>query len=64
MWGSEVLSHEKVGMVSGRSADRGNHGLGNRGHLGDSTGHSKERKLTLAKHINAGVIAGCAREHQ
>ena len=43
VWGSEVLSHGKVGLVTERSADRCNHGLGNQGHLRYSTGDSKER---------------------
>lgn len=61
MWGFEVFLHEKVGIVSGRSANRGSHSLGSRGHLGYSLRNSRERKLTLAKYIDVRVAAGCAR---
>lgn len=63
MWDSENFLHEKVGTVSGRSANRGNHSLEKRAHLGGNIRESKERKLTLAKYIYiyGRVIAGCAR---
>lgn len=51
MWDSENFLHEKVGTVSGRSANRGNHSLEKRAHLGGNIRESKERKLTLAKYI-------------
>lgn len=62
VWSSEVLSNEKAGLVTERSADRCNHGFGNQGHLRYSTGDSKQRHSPW-QDINAGV-AGCARKHQ
>lgn len=61
MWGSRVFLHEEVGIVSGSTANRGSHSLGNKGHLGYSIRDSRERKHTLEKYIDVRVAAGSAR---